>query len=56
MLKEMIRQLASSAEGFTNTCSGQMQLAGISVEEQNALLGELNEQEGQTSFFGYGWN
>lgn len=56
MLKEMIRQLAGKTEGMSLALGGQVQLAGISAEERNALLGELKEKEGNTSYFGYGWN
>ncbi|MDQ6420098.1 competence pheromone ComX [Paenibacillus sp. LHD-117] len=56
MLKEMIRQLASSAENMKMVMGGQVQLAGVSMEEQRALLGELKEKDSQTSYYGYGWN
>ncbi|MHA7967501.1 hypothetical protein ACX93W_25595 [Paenibacillus sp. CAU 1782] len=57
MLKEMIRQLACGVKDRELTLfNGSVQLAGISVEEQKALLDELNSTEGQTGFFGFGWN
>lgn len=57
MLKEMIRQLASGiADRELALFNGSVQLAGISVEEQKALLDELDSKEGQNSFFGYGWS
>jgi hypothetical protein len=57
MLKEMIRQLASGiADKELVLFNASVQLAGISVEEQKALLDELKSNQGQNSFFGYGWN
>ncbi|WP_156739737.1 hypothetical protein [Paenibacillus oryzae] len=57
MFKEMIRQLASGiADKEAVLFNASVQLAGISVEEQKALLDVLKGNEEQTSFFGYGWN
>lgn len=56
MLKEMIRQLANSSENMKLAMGGQVQLAGVSAEEQRALLGELKEKDNGTRYFGYGWN
>ncbi|MDQ0063525.1 competence pheromone ComX [Paenibacillus harenae] len=44
MLKETIRQLASSSEKMSLVMGGQVQLAGVSVAEQKALLGELKNK------------
>lgn len=55
MLKEMIRQLAGSAENMKMAMGGQVQLAGVSMEEQKALLGELKEK-GDGNRYTYGWN
>lgn len=44
MLKETIRQLASSTEKMSMVMGGQMQLAGVSVAEQKALFGELKDK------------
>lgn len=44
MLKEAIRQLASSTEKMSMVMGGQMQLAGVSVAEHKALLGELKDK------------
>ncbi|GBG08116.1 hypothetical protein PAT3040_02683 [Paenibacillus agaridevorans] len=56
MLKDMIRQLASSAESMKLVMGGQVQLAGVSTEEQRALLGELKDKDNGARYFGYGWN
>jgi len=40
MLKDAIRQFASNMENR----GGQLQLAGVSVAEQKALLGELKDK------------
>jgi hypothetical protein len=56
MLKEIIRQLASSTENMKLAMGGQVALAGVSMEEQKALLGELKEQGNGNRYFGYGWN
>ncbi|MHA6480590.1 competence pheromone ComX [Paenibacillus sp. strain BS8-2] len=56
MLKEMIRQLANSTENMKLVMGGQVQLAGVSMEEQKALLGELNQQGKEKYSFTYGWN
>lgn len=44
MLKEAIRQLASSKEKMSMVMGGQMQLAGVSVSENKALLGVLKDK------------
>lgn len=56
MLKEMIRQLASSAENMKMAMGGQALLAGVSMEEQKALLGELKDKSDGNRYNTYGWN
>ncbi|MCU6711831.1 competence pheromone ComX [Paenibacillus sp. J5C_2022] len=56
MLKETIRQLASSKEKMSMVMGGQLQLAGVSAEEQKALLSELNKRDNGVSRYDYGWN
>ncbi|MFD1954146.1 hypothetical protein ACFSL6_08165 [Paenibacillus thailandensis] len=44
MLKEAIRTLAMSKEKMSMVMGGQLQLAGVSAAEQQALLGELSKK------------
>lgn len=54
MLKEAIRQLASSTDKFSQAIGGQLQIAGVSVAEQKALLGELKDKK--DSGYSYMWD
>lgn len=56
MLKETIRQLVNSTEKMSMAMDGQLQFAGVSVDDQKALLGELKDKNSNTQYFGYGWN
>ena len=56
MLKEVIRQLASSTEKMTGAMHGNLQLAGVSAAEQKALLGELNNSEKKGNGYSYLWD
>ncbi len=57
MLKEVIRQLASSSEKMSMVMGGQqLQMAGVSVAEQKALLGELKNNNEKNSGYAYMWN
>ena len=53
MLKETIRQLASSTEKMSLALSGQLQFAGVSAAEQEALLAELKEK--RDNGYSYMW-
>ncbi|WP_165279981.1 competence pheromone ComX [Paenibacillus protaetiae] len=55
MLKEAIRSLAMSKEKLSMVMGGQLQLAGVSVAEQKALLGELNK-EGKKDGYSFMWS
>ncbi|MCA0756694.1 competence pheromone ComX [Paenibacillus sp. N4] len=44
MLKETIRQLASSTEKLSMAMGGQLQVAGISAAEKKALLDSLSNK------------
>ncbi|MOA50483.1 hypothetical protein D3C78_1735000 [compost metagenome] len=56
MLKETIRQLVSSTEKMSMTLGGQAQLAGVSVAEQKALLGELKNKDQKGSGYAFLWS
>lgn len=56
MLKETIRQLVGSVEKMSMAMGGQMQLAGVSVAEQKALLGELKQKDEKNSGYAYMWS
>ncbi|WP_169087261.1 competence pheromone ComX [Paenibacillus sp. PL91] len=55
MLKEAIRQLVSSTEKMSMAMGGQLQVAGVSAAEQQALLGELKNKNEKNSGYAYMW-
>lgn len=55
MLKETIRQLASSTEKMSLALGGQLQFAGVSAAEQKALLNEVNNKQ-EKNGYSYIWN
>ncbi|MFD0588869.1 hypothetical protein ACFQZE_12780 [Paenibacillus sp. GCM10027627] len=56
MLKETIRQLASSTENMSLALNGQLQFAGVSAAEQKALLNEMKNNESKKGGYAYIWN
>jgi len=56
MLKEAIRQLVSNTEKMSMAMGGQLQVAGVSVAEQRALLGELKNKNEKNSGYSYMWS
>lgn len=56
MLKETIRQLVSSTEKMSLAMGGQLQIAGVSMAEQKALLGELKNKQENKNGYAYMWN
>ncbi|MFC4779610.1 competence pheromone ComX [Paenibacillus sp. GCM10023252] len=56
MLKDAIRSLVGNSDKMSMVMGGQMQLAGVSVVEQKALLGELKQKGDKKDNYLFVWN
>ncbi|MBH5320029.1 competence pheromone ComX [Paenibacillus sp. GSMTC-2017] len=56
MLKEVIRQLANNSDKMSMFMGGQLHFAGVTVEENRALMGELKDKNPSENGYVFKWH